>query len=61
MDVVLRHHGVGGRQVQKVVVARLGALELVLVVLGLPLEGRGGEERSSQRRDTSTNRGPRGH
>lgn len=43
VDVVLGHHGVGGRQVQQVVVAGLGAFELVLRVLGLPLER--GDER----------------
>lgn len=41
VDVILGHHGVGRRQVQQVVVAGLGAFELVLRVLGLPLE-RGG-------------------
>lgn len=43
VDVVLGHHGVGRRQVQQVVVAGLGAFELVLRVLGLPLER--GDER----------------
>lgn len=40
MDVVLADGCIGGCQVQQVVVAGFGALELVLRVLCLPLEGK---------------------
>ena len=39
VDVVFRHHGVGRRQVQQIVIPSLGAFQLVLRVLGLSLEG----------------------
>lgn len=39
MDVILGHHRVGRCQVQQVVVPSFGALQLVLRVLGLSLEG----------------------
>lgn len=41
VDVVLGHHRVGRCQVQQVVVPGLGALQLVLRVLGLSLWGGG--------------------
>lgn len=39
MDVVFADSCVGGCQIQQVVIARLRALELVLRIFGLPLEG----------------------
>lgn len=38
MDVVFAYSRVGGRQIQQVVVPGLGALQLVLGILCLPLE-----------------------
>lgn len=49
VDVILGHHGVGRHQVEQVVVAGFRAFELVLRVLGLPLE-RGEEREQTTRR-----------
>ena len=53
MDVVFAYSRVGGRQIQQVVVPGLGALQLVLRILCLPLEeGKNGcESKATDGRD----------